>query len=331
MLVGCPQCRTRYRLDDSRVKADGVILRCGQCRTFFRLAGKAASAGKSAAPDQSRRDKTILTVLIANESPDFCSAVARVLSKEPFRVISANDGGKALEIVEECRPDVVLLDVALPTVYGFEICERIRQNPALASVRTILIASIYDKTRYKREPQSLYGADDYIEKHHIPDSLAAKIYRLVFDQKPLASGGAAGGTDEVGDCRDTVREVPGDEAAVQEEVREKIRQDEERKTSSTDIPGLAAYREKARRLARIIVSDICLYNQKKVEEGIRSGTFRELLSEEIQEGRLLFGRRFPEAVREGTSYLEEAIEEFISRKSLELFGPKKEMPEVTAL
>jgi CheY-like chemotaxis protein len=72
-----------------------------------------------------------------------------------------------MDLIEERHPDVVLLDVALPTMYGFEICERIRNTPALSGVKTILIASIYDKTRYKREPQSLYGADDYIEKHHI--------------------------------------------------------------------------------------------------------------------------------------------------------------------
>jgi predicted Zn finger-like uncharacterized protein len=326
MLVGCPECRTRYRLDDSRIRADGIILRCGKCRTFFRLAGKAPSGPHLSGPEALRREGAVITVVVANESPDFCAAVQRTLASEPFRVMCRFDGREALDLIEECIPDVVLLDVALPTVYGFEICEQIRDNPALSSVKTILIASIYDKTRYKREPKSLYGADDYIEKHHIPDSLAAKIYRLVFGQKAVEtdSDEAAGLDGEV--CRDGVQDLSGEDVGSQDAVREEIRLDEELKTSVVESPELAVAHEKARRLARIIVSDIALYNQKKVEEGILAGTFRELFKEEIQEGTNLFGRRVSAEVREGTSYLEDAFEEFINRKRLELSAQENDSP-----
>ncbi|TLN04340.1 response regulator, partial [bacterium] len=265
-------------------------------------------------------------VLVANESPAFCSAVERTLASEPFRVVCSHDGLEAMGLIEKTLPGVVLLDVALPTMYGFEICDRIRGNPALSSVKTILIASIYDKTRYKREPQSLYGADDYIEKHHIPDSLAAKIYRLVFGQQAVEGDTGECTEPETEVCRDMAGAAPAADAATQEEVREEIRLDEESKTSVQDDPDLVAAHEKARRLARIIVTDIALYNQKKVEEGIRSGTFRELLREEIREGGLLFERRVPVSVREGTSYLEDAFEEFIARKSFELSAQEGERP-----
>jgi hypothetical protein len=75
---------------------------------------------------------------------------------------------------------------------------------------------------------------------------------------------------------------------------------------------------KARRLARIIVTDIALYNQKKVEQGILSGTFYELFEDDIREGRRLFEQRVPEMVRTGTSYLEDAFEEFLAQKAVEL-------------
>jgi CheY-like chemotaxis protein len=220
-------------------------------------------------------------------------------------------------LIEERLPDVVVLDVALPTVFGFEICDRIRNSPALSSVKTILIASIYDKTRYKREPQSLYGADDYIEKHHIPDSLAAKIYRLVFGQKAIeqpAEDAAAtvenGGADS--------RDITSREMSDQEQVREQIRLDEEVKTCADGSAALSEAHDKARRLARIIVGDIALYNQKKVEEGIRCGTFRELLRDEIHEGESLYIRRVPEEVRSGTSYLDDAFDNFLAQKRSEL-------------
>jgi predicted Zn finger-like uncharacterized protein len=319
MLVGCPKCRTRYRLDDSRIKAEGSILRCSRCRTVFRVVGKVPAVAPPVCAASSERRGASVVVLVANESPDFCRAVERALVSEPFTVLCRHDGREALDLIEERLPDVVVLDVALPTVYGFEICDRIRNNPALSSVKTILIASIYDKTRYKREPQSLYGADDYIEKHHIPDSLAAKIYRLVFGQKADEQAAEETSAVEEQDGID-LRDISVREMADQEAVREQIRLDEEVKTCSADSAVSADAHDKARRLARIIVSDIALYNQNKVEEGIQSGTFHELFHDEIQEGRLLYNRRVPEEVRSGTSYLEDTFEEFLTQKKGELSG-----------
>lgn len=313
MLVGCPKCRTRFRLDDSKVKAEGSILRCSRCRTLFRVSGVGRTADPSTADGARTGRGRPVTVLVANESLDFCREVERSLSSEPFTVFSFQDGHETLAAIEERIPDVVLLDVALPGMYGFEICERVRANPSLASVKTILIASIYDKTRYKREPQSLYGADDYIEKHHIPDSLAAKIYSLVFGQAALEQP-VGQPAPPAGEGETDPRELSPGELEEQEAMRERIRSDEEAKTCAASAPEVLEAHERARRLARIIVSDIVLYNQKKVEEGVREGTFRDVLREEISEGFSLYERRIPEEVRAGTSYLEEAIAAFLERE-----------------
>jgi len=266
------------------------------------------------APDQA--GKTV-TVVVANESPDFCASVAHILEAEPFTVLCCHDGREAMDLIEEHLPDVVLLDVALPTIYGFEICDRIRNTPALSAVKTILIASIYDKTRYKREPQSLYGADDYIEKHHIPDALSAKIYALVFGQKPVEQDLEGSSSAEEEKLTD-LEQISEQEMLEQELVREELRRDEEAKTSSREVLQLPDAHKKARRLARIIVSDIALYNQKKVEEGIKNGSFDELFEEELEDGRLFYNRRVAEQVREGTTYLEDALEDFISQKKTDL-------------
>jgi len=76
--------------------------------------------------------------------------------------------------------------------------------------------------------------------------------------------------------------------------------------------------DKAKRLARLIVSDIVLYNQAAVDEGVRNNTFSELLAHDIREARNLYAQRIPEEIRTGTSYLEEAFAELIARKKREL-------------
>ncbi len=70
--------------------------------------------------------------------------------------------------------------------------------------------------------------------------------------------------------------------------------------------------EKARRFARIIVSDIALYNQEAVIEGLRNGTFFELLNADVSEGRDLYEGRVPAVIRAKKDYYQEAFDNFIA-------------------
>lgn len=81
---------------------------------------------------------------------------------------------------------------------------------------------------------------------------------------------------------------------------------------------VSAAHEKAKRLARLIVSEILLYNQAAVEEGIRNNTFMKVLAHDIQEARTLYAQRVPEEIRKGNTYLEQAFSELITRKKKEL-------------
>jgi predicted Zn finger-like uncharacterized protein len=321
MLIVCPGCKTKFSFDENKVGSEGIKLRCSKCRAVFRVVRKSqppvAAASPGVVPPQ---PLPRIRVVVANESPAFCKAVAKVLASEPFDVFTYYDGKETLAAVEQMKPDAVLLDVALPSMYGFEVCESIRKNPAMTSVKIILIASIYDKTRYKRSPQSLYGADDYIEKHHIPDTLIPMIYRLVSGQQPVdAPAGGKSAADE--EAQAAPQQLSHQEMAAQETARQELKQDEVSETSLPALPPAPQLPEahaKARRLARIIVSDIILYNQGKVEEGVRNGTFYRLLADDIGEGRALYERRVAEEIRNATSYLDEAFEELIAKKKKEL-------------
>jgi predicted Zn finger-like uncharacterized protein len=329
MLIVCPGCKTRFSFDEQKVGAEGVKLRCTKCQAIFRVMRKAPAPAASPAvpeaapplpPPVAKPPGPRLKVLVANESEAFCGAVKKVLSAEPFDVFTYNDGKAAFDAIRQLEPDVVLLDVALPTLYGFEICEAVRKDPALSPVKLILLASIYDKTRYKRAPNSLYGADGYIEKHHIPDALVGLINNLASGQKPVEPAGEIKPPVEE-EAQAAPEWLSRRELAAQEAVRDELQKDEEQETSApvaTAPPELPEAHVKARRLARIIVSDIVLYNQSRVEEGVRQGNFFELLADDITEGRALYVRRVSEDIRRETDYLEGAFQELIARKKREL-------------
>jgi predicted Zn finger-like uncharacterized protein len=321
MLIVCPGCKTKFSFDEQKVGTDGIKLRCSKCNAIFRVVRKSprpVAATQSAVSSAFQPPR--IKVVVANESLAFCKAVKSVLANEPFDVFTYNDGKEAFDAIMELKPDVILLDVALPSMYGFEVCDAIKKNPAISSVKAILIASIYDKTRYKRAPLSLYGADDYIEKHHIPDALTAMIYRLISCQKQAESPPDTLMALEE-EAQTAPQELSTDEMNAQAIARQVLKRDEENKTSLPETPVERDFPEahvKARRLARIIVSDIVLYNQDKVEEGVSNGTFFDLLADDITEGRALYKRRVSEEIRKNTSYLEDGFEELIAKKKKEL-------------
>ncbi|HTP64080.1 MAG TPA: response regulator [Geobacteraceae bacterium] len=320
MQIVCPGCGTRFSFDVEKVDTFGIKLRCNKCKTVFRVVRKEPPANPAPLSEPvPTAAQPRIKVVVANESPAFCKAVTGVLAGEPFDVFAYHDGREALSSIMLLKPEVVLLDVALPSMYGFEVCEAIRKEPAVAEMKIILIASIYDKTRYKRAPLSLYGADDYIEKHHIPDALATKIHLLLGSQQPAVAPPEArpAAEDEA-----SVRAVAlsPQEISAQENTRLELKRDEEDgmavpENVTQEIPGA---HDKARRLARHIVSDIVLYNLDKVEKGVRNGIFYELLADDIKEGRALYESRVPVDIRNNTSYFDDGFNDLIDAKKKEL-------------
>jgi len=301
MFISCPLCRTRFKFDENKVNSSGVKLKCSRCSAIFRLAvDRESRAGR-------------LSVLIAHESTEFCAAVQKVLADEPFDIISCHDGKEALDLVMKLLPDVVLLNVALPTLYGFQICEALRAEPRTESIKIILLAAIYDKTKYKRSPQSLYGADDYIEQHHIPDALAAMIYRLAADAAPAPAdnGETSAVEEEIGTAPE--RLTPA-EALLQDDARKVLMAQQ----PAGILPEVESLHRAARQLARSIVSDISLYREAELEEGVRTGNIELCLGVEIRDGRAIYESRLPEAASFPTDFYAEALNELFSQKRREL-------------
>jgi len=298
MFISCPHCKTRFRFDEQKVNNDGLKLRCSKCAAIFRLAAdKGARGGR-------------LTVLVAHESAEFCAAVEKVLTAEPFDIISCHDGKETVDLVFRFKPDVVLLNVALPTMYGFQVCEALRGNPETSATKIILLAAIYDKTKYKRSPQSLYGADDYIEQHHIPDALAAMIYRLATDIREVEPNSLPM-TDELPTAAESVTPA---EAVRRESARMELMS-----PSPVVAPDAGEHLYKAaKQLARSIVSDISLYREVELEEAIRTDALDFCLGLEIKDGRAIYERKLPEFASFPRDFYAEALAELISQKKREM-------------
>lgn len=102
------------------------------------------------------------TVLVADDEPNIVISLEFLLEQGGYRVLVARDGHEALETIEREVPDLVLLDVMLPRVSGYDVCQRIRQNPAWAQMRIIMVTA---RGRELEVAKGMaLGADAYVTK-----------------------------------------------------------------------------------------------------------------------------------------------------------------------
>ena len=127
-------------------------------------------------------------VLIVDDEPNILLSLQFLMKKAGYDVRTAKDGEQALAEVAREKPDIILLDVMMPKLDGFSVCQRIKSDPALSSVRIVMLTA--RGRDVEREKGISLGADDYITK---PFSSKDAIDRVA---APLARPGASHQLDD---------------------------------------------------------------------------------------------------------------------------------------
>jgi signal transduction histidine kinase len=149
-------------------------------------------------------------VLIVDDDPTAREALVAILEGEGYDLQQAKDGIQALRVLKHLQPDLILLDVMMPAMDGFEVCRRIRATPPLAEVPIILLTALDDRDSLLRGIES--GADDFLSKPPDRRELVARVrtitrlnrYRTLIEQ------------------RENIRRMAERVVAAQEEERQRI-------------------------------------------------------------------------------------------------------------
>lgn len=112
-------------------------------------------------------------ILVVDDQPDNVYILKDRLEKEGFSVSSAYDGHTCLELTEKELPDLILLDIMMPGMDGFEVCEKIVENEKTKTIPVILVTALTDVDDVKRGLE--VGAFDYIKKPYNRAELIARI------------------------------------------------------------------------------------------------------------------------------------------------------------
>jgi len=116
-------------------------------------------------------------ILIVDDEPNIVASLEFLMRKCDYEVCVARDGDEALALADAFRPDLVLLDVMMPRRSGFEVCRLIRENPALRSMRIVMLSA---RGREAEVDKGLaLGADAYVTKPFSTKELVAKVRELL--------------------------------------------------------------------------------------------------------------------------------------------------------
>lgn len=330
MNIVCVKCGAGVAYELASL-TDQTVVVCSGCGAGLRVAFQVFDVPAASSPPRRASSPAQGRILVAVEGEATREMIRELLSGAGFDVIEAASGREVVAQVNEEQPSLVLVDVNLPDMIGHQVCEVIRSLPTCGFVKIILVAAIHNKARYRREPGNLFGADDFIERHQIEGHLVDKVLKLCQSSPPqpapahrpvtATAGPAAGLAAQTGGgvpsqappaapdhSKPPIAAIPqpGTDAAPPTSMSTGP-------VSKPSDPG----REAALRLARIIISDIALYNVKRVDESVLQGTFFDVMSHEIGEGRRLYEERRPPDLSRTVDLFQQTLDQFVTtRKQL---------------
>jgi DNA-binding response OmpR family regulator len=116
-------------------------------------------------------------ILIADDEPNITLALELLMKREGYEILTVDDGLKVLDAVSDFRPDLILLDIMMPKMDGYEVCQRIRAD---ASQKDVCIIMLTAKGREVEKEKGLaLGADYYITKPFSTRELIMKVKEIL--------------------------------------------------------------------------------------------------------------------------------------------------------
>jgi predicted Zn finger-like uncharacterized protein len=322
MIAACPKCGARYRIERGKLRRDGTRLRCSRCEAVFRvspppeepepaeaIAEIAPMPSRTSAPEPLREPTEAereRLVLVADAEVEAGKAIAASLVEGGLQPVLVHDGVEAILTIQRTLPRAVVLDAGLPKMFGFQVCELMKRNESLRHIQVVLVGAIHHRDRYRRAPSEIYGADAYLERHQLRENLLTTLRGLGL---PVGSGA----TERIvarpaAPAREAPRAARPQVAPAPRSRPEPVRPAAAAAPAAPAAdPGLAAEVGRAERLARIIVSDVVLYNEEKLDAAIRAGNVLERFESDMQEGRGHFAQRIDARVREMRDFLGEEL------------------------
>ncbi|KPL06180.1 hypothetical protein AMJ86_09600 [bacterium SM23_57] len=124
-------------------------------------------------------------ILIVDDDPDILDGILMILETQPYKLETARDGKKCMELVENEVPDLLILDLLMPRMDGWGVIREMRNNPRFASVPIMILSTVIEDAshrRYELETGMAMDIQGYVQKPAKPADLLQRIEKLLADK-----------------------------------------------------------------------------------------------------------------------------------------------------
>jgi two-component system OmpR family response regulator len=180
MLVQCPQCRKEFRLVDFTPDRRVVQYLCPGCNQIVGIDLEMDEVESSSSSGHYRTMDRPWTILIADDSQEILDALDRILTREGFLVVQAGNGEEALELIRSSHPDLVLLDLLMPKLTGFEVLRQIRADERIRDTRVLAMSSVYKQNVLDFLHQ--LGAAGLLDKDGLEENVVFRVRQVLMPE-----------------------------------------------------------------------------------------------------------------------------------------------------
>jgi CheY-like chemotaxis protein len=206
-------------------------------------------------------------VVVADAGRPFGTTLGPILARLGCRVATPEDGTTAFRLAVAERPALIIVSVHLGGLSGVAICEGVKNSPHLKGIKVAIVGSSLSADLFNRDTALAYGADLFLEEEMSEADLSAALESVLPSRMPGAGVDGEPGDDISGALDDLTADTGGTPPGVGEEIR---------------------------RLARIMLADLRLYNPDRFRDAIRSRSVLDVFRDELQRGRSIVDSRFPQ-------------------------------------
>lgn len=177
MVVKCPNCKTVIRMREVDGQSRVVKYLCSNCQEIVRIDLMQDAVKSSSTADAYEKTEHRKKILVADDTITVRKVAARLLSGAGYDVLEAEDGRQALELVQNEHPDLIVLDLLMPKMTGFDVLREIKKATRVRETPILIMSGVFKKDVL--DFLQAAGVAGFLDKDRIKDTLLFRVEQIL--------------------------------------------------------------------------------------------------------------------------------------------------------
>ena len=177
VVVRCPHCKNVIRLREVDAQSRVIKYLCNDCQEIVRIDLVQDEVKSSSTPDSYEKTEHRKKILVADDTVTVRKIAARLLSGAGYDVLEAEDGRQALDLVQNEHPDLIVLDLLMPKMTGFDVLREIKKTGRIKETPILIMSGVFKKDVL--DFLQAAGVAGFLDKEQIKDSLLFRVQQIL--------------------------------------------------------------------------------------------------------------------------------------------------------